>query len=129
MTQYTIFCVILKSKAYKKLDEKDRRYEDLRHEIKEMFIKQGVRKSTLELMFENMGEMRDYFSISKGRERLSFWLAVLTCLTVIVGGISKIFAAMNLIIHKKSLTKLKHYCNTLRNNGMFLSTVNFVSNQ
>jgi len=137
----------------KKLAEKDKQYEDLIREEQDALLKQKGQKNILELMLDNMGEIRDYFSISKLHAKLSFGLAILNCLVGIVlfgvavffaltdpnniqpaiiaavaGGISELFAATSLVVHKKSLTQLNHYYSALNENEMFLSTVNLVGN-
>lgn len=120
--------------------------------INEAIIKQKGQNNILELMMENMGEIRDYFSISKNHAKLSFGLAIFNCIigiallgaavyfalvnkniepaiiAVITGAISELFAATSLIVHKKAITQLNHYYNALHNNEMFLSTVNLVGN-
>ncbi|MCL2109482.1 MAG: hypothetical protein FWH20_09095 [Oscillospiraceae bacterium] len=135
-----------------KLEEKEKQYEELKTEVREALIKQRGQKNILELMFDNMEEIRDYFSISKRHAKLSFWLAIINCLVGVVllslsvyyaltnpsvtpaviaasaGAVSELFAATSLVVHQKSLTQLNHYYNALHNNEMFLSTVNLVSN-
>ena len=136
----------------KKLVENNKQYNDLRQELKEVIIKQKGQKDILELMFDNMSEIRAYFSISKHHAKLSFWLAILNCLVgigllclsvyfaltgpniepaiiaAVAGAVSELFAATSLVVHKKSLTQLNHYYNALHENEMFLSTVNLVGN-
>jgi flagellar motor component MotA len=126
--------------------------EQVDNTIKEAFIKQKAQRDILELMFDNTGEIRAYFSISKNHARLSFWLAILTCIFGVVllglavhyaltnpkiepsviaaigGAISEVFAATSLVVHKKSLKQLNHYYDALHDNEMFLSTVHLVGN-
>jgi hypothetical protein len=122
------------------------------NETKEALLKQKCQQDILSLMFENMEEIRDYFTISKRQVRLSFALAIINCIVGIIllclsvyyaltnsesnpaiiaavaGGISQLFAATSLIVHKKSISQLNHYYNALHDNEMFLSTVNLVGN-
>jgi len=121
-------------------------------DIKEAILRQKSQNNILELMLDNMTEIREYFSISKRQAQLSFWLAVVNCLVGIVllslsvyfamsgkgiepavlaaitGAISELFAATSLMVHNKSLSQLNHYYDALHENEMFLSTVNLIGN-
>jgi len=108
-------------------------------------------KDILELMIDNMGEIKEYFKISKDHAKSSFRLSVISCVigfviliasfiiyfvtkaiepvifTTISGAIVEIFAGTALLVHKSSINQLNHYYDALHNNERFLSIVNLVS--
>lgn len=106
----------------------------------------------LELMLENMKEIRDYYVISKKQAKNAFSLAISMCIlgflfmiTSIVlfvvlhisleislipaigGAIAEVIAATSLVVYKTSLQQLNNYYESLHNNERFLSLVNLVS--
>ncbi len=131
--------------------------DDLRNKIinSSLVIKnKNDEKNTdiLELMLENMKEIRDYYVISKMQSKKAFSLAVSMCilgflliltsiiLSVIfkisllvtsipaIGGmVSELIAGTSLLVYKASLEQLNNYYESLHNNERFLSLVNLVS--
>lgn len=114
--------------------------------------KDNNQKDILELMFENMKEIKDYYIISKKQATNSFKLAVSLCIigficiiasialiTIfktsvavslipgIAGAIAEIVAGTALVVYKTSLEQLNNYYESLHNNERFLSLVNLVS--
>lgn len=106
----------------------------------------------IEMMLKNMGEIRDYYVMSKTQARNSFALACVSCIAgflllvaVIVtansenataantvipaigAAISEFVAGTALLIYRQSLKQLNHYYDALHNNERFLSVVNLVS--
>ena len=138
-------------KLNKQLSDQNIMNEELKLEI-EKLTKQKDQDNILQLMYNNMGEIIEYFRISKSHAKLSFWLALVSCIIGIIlfsfaviyavvsnnltpaiiaasaGAISELFAATSLVVHKKSLEQLNHYYNALHENEMFLSTVYLVGN-
>ncbi|MBD5472698.1 MAG: hypothetical protein HDR20_07325 [Lachnospiraceae bacterium] len=107
-------------------------------------------KDILELILSNMGEIREYYSLSKKQARLSFFLSILFCLvgvvifiisiftldssdieltriSVIGGAVSELFATTALVIHKSALKQLNTYYSSLHENERFLSIVNLAN--
>lgn len=109
-------------------------------------------KDIMELMFENMKEIKDYYTISKKQATKSFTLAVWLCIigfifiiasivliTIfktsiavsiipgIAGSVIELIAGTALVVYKTSLEQLNNYYESLHNNERFLSLVNLVS--
>lgn len=138
----------------------DKYVENLRNKIihyegtnTNFFIKSNEKnKDVLELMLENMKEIRDYYIISKRQARRSFTLAasaciigfifvltsilltiflelplVVTIISAIAGALSEFIAGTALYVYKMSLQQLNNYYESLHNNERFLSLVNLVS--
>ena len=131
--------------------------DDLRNKIINSSLivknkKEEKNTDILELMLENMKEIRDYYVISKVQSKKAFSLAVSMCIlgfllmiTSIVlsaifklsllitlipaigGAIAEVIAGTSLIIYKTSLEQLNNYYESLHNNERFLSLVNLVS--
>ncbi len=137
----------------------DKYIEDLRNKIILGYSNSQTKKSEnkksadiLELMLDNMKEIRDYYVISKKQARNAFSLAVSLCITGVIliilsvilalafdvsvaisiipaigGAISELIAGTALMVYKASLIQLKNYYDSLHNNERFLSLVNLVS--
>ena len=131
--------------------------DDLRNKIinSSLVIKnKNDEKNTdiLELMLENMKEIRDYYVISKMQSKKAFSLAVsmfilgflliltsiilsvifkisllITSIPAIGGMVSELIAGTSLLVYKASLEQLNNYYESLHNNERFLSLVNLVS--
>ncbi len=109
-------------------------------------------KDVLELMLENMKEIKDYYVISKKQAKRSFSLAMVMCFTgllfiiistilatifkasiliylipAIGGSLAELIAATSLIVYKNSIEQLHNYYESLHNNERFLSLVNLVN--
>ena len=109
-------------------------------------------KDVLELMLENMKEIKDYYVISKKQAKRSFSLAMIMCFTgllfiiistilatifkvsiliylipAIGGSLAELIAATSLIVYKNSIEQLHNYYESLHNNERFLSLVNLVN--
>lgn len=108
-------------------------------------------KDILELMLENMTEIKKYYQISKNHVRASFILSIITCVVGIVllaisidrtlvaeefnsalvavigGAITELFSGTALLVHKNSVKQLNYYYKALHENERYLSTVNLVS--
>ncbi len=108
-------------------------------------------KSIMEIMIENMAEVREYFLISKSQARSSFWLAAGACvfgffllgasvfmalsgaeaapaiLSAVGGAVSELFAGTVLLVHNRSLAQLNRYYEALHNNERFLSLLNLTT--
>lgn len=108
-------------------------------------------KDVVNLMADNMGEIKEYFTISKSHARKSFGFAVgaaifglllftgsvtlgiqagnidAAIIGVIGGGITEIVSIFALHIFKNSQEQLNHYYKALHENEQYLSTVHLVS--
>lgn len=124
--------------------------QELERQRQAVALQQKSQKDTIALMTDNLLEIRGYFGISKRHARLSFWLAIVTCvvglvllclavnsaltntetepaiLAAVAGAVAELFAGTSLIVHNRSLNQLNHYYDALHQNEMFLSTVNLV---
>ena len=133
------------------LDEQNNQYDDLKHKLDEL-SKTKKQNDILALMHENMGEIKDYFSISKRHAEMSFKLAVISCvvgllllcvsvlfaltnpniepaiLAAVAGATAELFAATTLVVHKKSLTQFNHFYDSLHENEILLLTTHLVGN-
>lgn len=132
--------------------------EDLRNKIVHSSLIVTKDKKTeesadiLELMLENMKEIRDYYVISKKQAKNAFSLAIFMCalgimliiiavilsiafeLSLIIslipaigGAMAELIAGTSLVVYKTSLEQLNNYYESLHNNERFLSLVNLVS--
>lgn len=108
-------------------------------------------KDILELMIENMSEIREYFKISKEQTRKSFFISIISCvvgifllmlsvvlsfafnrldvtiITAIAGSMTELFAGTVLLVYRQSLKQLNLYYNALHENEKFLSSVNLIN--
>ena len=132
----------------------DKYVNELRNKITQSSTVKKDVKSTdiLELMLDNMKEIRDYYVISKHQAKNAFSLSVSLCIIGFVlmivsilfavvlnysllitlipaigGAIAEVIAGTALIVYKASLSQLNSYYNSLHNNERFLSLVNLVS--
>lgn len=129
-------------------NENEQKIKKLTGELQK--IKKLRQEDIIALMTENTNEINDYFKISKSHAKTSFSLAIVTSIvgvlllilsisfaiifdkievpiiTAISGAIAEVFAGI-LIIHKKSLSQLNHYYNSLHDNERFLSLVFLVN--
>ncbi len=104
-------------------------------------------KDIIELMLDNLSEIRRYYSISKSQSRASFSLAVAAAafgvillgasvliifingdsdsaiLPAVCGAVTQIFAGTALIVHKSAISQLNRYYEALHKNEQFLSAV------
>lgn len=117
--------------------------EDLRNQL----IENSTHRDIIELMLANMGEIRQYYAISKSHARLAFVLATafsalgfllffitifyfkddslqLLSSGVISGMICELFAGTALLVYRDSLRQLNQYYKSLHENEKFLSVVN-----
>ena len=131
--------------------------EDLRNKIIHsslIITNKQEEKNTdiLELMLENMKEIRDYYVISKRQAKNAFSLAISMCILgfifiaisiilsailnlsfaislipAVAGAIAEVIAGTSLIVYKTSLEQLNNYYESLHNNERFLSLVNLVN--
>ena len=111
-----------------------------------------VETDILELMLANMGEIKDYYALSKIQAKNSFRLAVSMCvigfmlivssivflflfkesieialIPAISGAIVEVIAGTTLFVYKKSLSQLNHYYASLHSNERYLSLVHLAS--
>ena len=127
-------------------------------EAKEGEAKEGEVKTSgakgeaiLELMIRNLGEIKDYYLISKDHAKASFVLAVIACLvgllllfvsavsalnakdvsssvmTAIGGVVVELFAGTVLIVYNKSISQLNRYYDSLRESERLLYSANLVA--
>jgi uncharacterized membrane protein len=119
------------------------------HTINYVNIKE---KDIMELMLDNMAEIRKYYMISKSQAQSTFILSVFTCLvavglftaaailaftsrnsvnptlvTTVGGAVVSLFSGTALVVHNSAVKQLNHYYQALHENEQFLSTVNLVS--
>ena len=105
-------------------------------------------KDVISDMLKNNAEIIEYFKITKGQERVSYWFSVtcsivgviilgysvyaalesknigFTVTTVISGAITEVVSGIILWIHNKSAMQLNYYYDALHENEKFLSAIN-----
>lgn len=133
--------------------ESEKAVNELRTKLMDSYDKKNDNQfDILELMLDNMKEIRDYYIISKKQAKNAFTLAIFLCiigfifivisiafillfkntveasiLSAIGGIITEIIACTTLIVYKSSLEQLNNYYESLHNNERFLSLVNIVN--
>lgn len=102
------------------------------------------------MMRENNAEIKEYFTISKNQSKISYYLAIASCIIgiglvifavilfhtketiaesiiiAISGAITEVVAGTTLMIHNKSVIQLKDYYDALHENEKFLSAVKLI---
>ena len=127
--------------------------DDLTIKLKERLINDEAKqdKDIINLMIENMVEIREYFNISKKQAKYSFFFAVGTTIaglilfvtaiffavvhnelsasiiTAISGSITEIISIVALKIYKDAQKQLNYYYDSLHSNEQYLSTISLVS--
>lgn len=120
--------------------------------LRNKILDDNTQKDILELMLDNMKEIKDYYVISKKQAKRSFSLALVMCfagllfiiistvlatifkvsiliylIPAIGGSLAELIAATSLIVYKNSIEQLHNYYESLHNNERFLSLVNLVN--
>ena len=106
------------------------------------------KKDIIGFMLKNNEEITEYFKISKGQEKISYYVSIIcsvagfvmlviaiiefffrtnmeiTTITIIGATLTEVISGLVLWIHSKSASQLNHYYNALHENEKFLSAIN-----
>lgn len=135
----------------KKLDS-DENKEDIKEKKTEKDIEVSTamsdEKDIIALMLKNNDEIAEYFKISKGQAKSSYWFSIIACIIgiamiglsiygfltmkdiqftiigIVGGAITELIAGTVLVIHNKSALQLNYYYDALHENEKILSAIN-----
>lgn len=89
-----IYTVIISSTTKKENENLEKYFEKLKKEV-------GERDNIINLMLENVKELREYYTISKKQAKNSFQIASITCM---IGILIYIFGIIMIVIGNKDVT-------------------------
>lgn len=125
---------------------------NVKEEIINNYIKNDLSKHTIELLLDNIAELKEHYLINKNQARLSFWFTLLNgiictfllCFAIyqilleadikkvmfiaLVGVILGVFSIVSLVVHKNNVIQLNRYYDALHEKDMFLSAISLVRN-